>query len=860
MKKKGTHPPWIAGWLIRRMFPDRGGCSILGDMVETYHYLDEEKGPLWAWIWFWAQCIKAVPPFFIDACYWRIHMVKNYLLVTVRNLRKNSSYSLLNIIGLAVGMAAFILIIMYVQLELSYDKYHEKADRIYRVIREGRSFTPAALGPELKEKIPEVEAAARLIRSSKTLVSYEQNHYLEEEFYWADPGMFAILSIPFVSGDPRTALTEPFAIVLSKRSAKKYFGDADPMGKTLTVSERFEFKVMGVFENMPAHSHFVMDIAVPYETYFRATGNDITGWRSNFSYTYVLLEENADQQEAENKIHPFIVVPLLKAAGVKEPYPKYFFLQPMTDIHLHSHLEQEISVNNDIKYIVLFSSIAFLILFIACINYMNLATARSLRRAKEVGMRKVVGAQKGQLIAQFLGESVVTAFVAMIFSIVIVLVALPAFNNLVQRQLSLNPFQNLQLFLGLVLTTLFVGLFAGSYPAVRMSGFRPIAVLGRAFARSPKGTSLRNILVLAQFAITIILIVCTIAVRNQLRFIKTVDLGYEKEQIITLPVRVGSVRENIQSIKAELMQFPDIISVSTSGRLPNDIDTFTSRDWTGLNPEKPIPIYYNTADYDYIDLFGMEIVRGRNFSRDFPSDEKGAFLVNETAVKVAGWESPIGRKFTHWNGQNGEIVGVMKDFHLHSLHRAIEPLYIFLNPRDFSSIAIKIKSTDIPATIDYVKGIMKKFSPSTPFAYSFFDEVFERAYFTEQRMARVFGAFAILGIFIACLGLLGLTAFASEQRTKEIGIRKILGASDAKIFIILSQEFIRWVLLANIIAWPAAYFAMNKWLQNFAYRTHIGSAAFLISSGTALMIATFTVSFQSIKSARANPVDSLRYE
>jgi len=860
MMKKYRHPPRVAGWFIRQMFPDRGGCSILGDMIETYRYLADDKGLFWARIWFWGQCVKAFPYFLIDELQWRIHMFKNYIMVTVRNLKKNSTYSLLNIIGLAVGMMAFILIALYVQYELSFDKYHENADRIYRVVREERAFTPAPLGPALKEKIPEVDSVARILRSSKTLISHEQKHFLEEEFYWVDPETFDIFSIPFIGGDPETALNDPSAIVLSQRTAKKYFGDADPTGKILTVRERYEFKVSGVFDDMPANSIFVMDAVVPYETYFRITTNDITNWRSNFSYTYFLLRKGADPEVMENKISPVIEIPLLKAAGIKGPYPKFYSIQPLTEIHLHSHLMQEIGPNNDIKYIILFSSIAFLILFIACINYMNLATARSLRRGKEVGMRKVVGAQKGQLIVQFLGESVAMAVLAMIFSTMMVLMALPAFNSLVERQLSLNPTHNPQLFLGLIFITLFVGLFAGSYPAMRISSFKPISILSGTFTRIPKGSSLRNVLVLVQFSITIFLIICTIAVREQLKFIKNVNMGYTKEQIITLPVRGGSVRRNIQSIKTELLQHSDIIAVSTSGRLPNNIDTFTSRDWTGRNPDEPIPIYYNTAGYDFIDLFGIQIVQGRNFSRDFPSDEAGAFLVNETAVKVAEWESPIGRKFTHWSGQTGKIVGVIKDFHIHSLHSPIEPLYVFLNARDFSNIAIKIRSANIPATIDFVKGVVKNISPSYPFSYSFFDEVFERAYFTEQRMGRVFGAFAILAIFIACLGLFGLTAFAAEQRTKEIGIRKVLGASDSKIFLLLSKEFVRWVLLANLIAWPISYFAMNKWLQNFAYRIHIGIVDFLLSGGTALLIAYLTVSYQSIKSARANPVDSLRYE
>ncbi len=787
-------------------------------------------------------------------------MFKNYFLVTLRNLKKNKTYSLLNIIGLAVGMTVFILIAVYVQYELSFDKHFDNADRIYRVVRDGRAFTPAALGSALRGDLPEVESVARFMQRSNTLVSLEQNNFLEDEFYWADREMFEVFSIPFLSGDPKTALNDPFAIVLSQSTAIKYFGRTDPMGKTLTVGENLEFTVSGVFKNIPDNSHFIIDVVVPYATFFQTTNNDINGWSSNFSYTYFLLREGASPQVLEHKISSLITDPIFKAEGFDEPYPKMYFVQPITEIHLHSHRMQEIRVNNDIKFIILFSSIAVLILLIACINYMNLATARSLHRGREVGMRKVVGAQKGQLITQFLGESVAVAFMAMIFSIMMVLLVLPFFNNLVERQLNFNLFQNPKIFLGLVFVTVFVGLVAGSYPAMKMSGFKPISVLSGAFTRSQKGSSLRNVLVLVQFSITTILIICTIAVQGQLKFIKNVDMGYEKEQIITFQARGSSVRQNIQSIKAELLQSSYITAVTTSGSLPNNIDTFTSRDWTGRNPDVPIPIFYNTADYDFIDLFGLEIVQGRNFSRDFTSDETGAFLVNETAVKVAEWESPVGRKLTHWTGATGNIVGVLKDFHLQSLHSPIEPLYVFLDSSSFFNIAIKIDSSNIPQTIGYVKGIMKKFAPSYPFSYSFFDEAFEQAYFTEQRMGRIFGAFAILAIFIACLGLFGLAAFTAVQRTKEMGIRKVLGASDSNIFLLLSKEFIRWVLLSNLIAWPTAYFAMNKWLQNFAYRINLGIGAFLISGGIALLIAYITVSYQSIKSARSNPIDSLRYE
>ncbi len=787
-------------------------------------------------------------------------MLVSYVKIALRNLRKNKSHSFLNIAGLAVGLTAFILIILYVQHELNFDRYHENAGRMYRVVRDTRTFTPPPLGPALKEKFPEMEAAARLIQSTSFVVSHGQKHFLEEEFYWADPQLFKIFSIPFMEGDPVTALKDPASILLSQRTAEKYFGDQDPMGKTLIVNSQNNFVVSGVFENMPDNSHLKMDVVVPFMTYFQVYGNDPTSWSSNYCYTYALLREGTDPAAFQSKIHPVIERPLYEQFGMKEPYPSLYEIQPVTEIHLHSHREQEISVNNDIKYVLLFTSIAFLILFIACINYMNLATARSLRRGKEVGLRKVVGARRGQLIQQYLGESLATALLAMGVALILIKLSLPAFNHLVERQLSFNPVANPQLFFGLIGIVIFVGLFSGSYPALSVSGFKPITVLSRSFTRSKQGSALRNVLVLVQFAISIFLIVCTLTVRSQLDFVKQADMGYSREQIITLPVRDASIRRNIEAIKTELVQNPAITSVSAAHRLPNDIDTFTSRDWTGRNPDEPISIYYNMADSDFVSLFGLEIVEGRNFSKEFASDPGSAFLVNETAVKVAEWDTVIGRKMSHPGGQNGTIVGVLKDFHLHSLHRPIEPLYIFYNPGSFSNIAIKISTADIPSTLAYAEGVMKSFSPSFPFAYSFFDEVFERAYLTEQRMEDIFSSFAILAIGIACLGLFGLAAFAAEQRTKEIGIRKVLGASVSKIFLLLSREFVRWVLLANLIAWPIAYFAMNRWLQNFAFRTHIGIVVFLVSGSAALLIATLTVSYQSLKSAQADPIGSLRYE
>ncbi len=857
---KRVSPPKIFIYVLERIILPNDRESLTGDFEEMYHYISNESGKLFAFFWYLFQIIKLIPSFIANSILWSLTMFKNYLTIALRNIKKYKAYSFINVSGLAVGLAAFILIGLYVQYELSFDQYHENADRIYRVVRERYTFTPAPLGATLKEKFPEVEAATRIIQSTKMLISREQDHFLEETFYWAGPETFQIFTIPFIMGDPEIALKNPNSIVLSQKTAKKYFGNEDPLGKILTVNDRTDYMVTGVFHEMPANSHFVMDIIVPYADYFQIEGGDITHWGGNFSYTYLLLQEGINTALVESKIQSIIAIPLMKRYGVKKPYSQAFFLQPVTEIHLHSHRQQEISVNNDVKTIILFSSIAFLILFIACINYMNLANARSIRRGKEVGMRKVVGAQRKQLILQFLGESVTMAVLALVFSVLIVLLTLPAFNNLVERPLNFNPVTNPQLILGLAFIVFFVGLFAGSYPAISVSGFKPITVLSGVFTRSSKGKSLRNILVLFQFSITIILFVCTLAIKEQLILVKNIDVGYSKEQIITMSIRDHAVHENIGVIKTELLQNSDITAVLTSARLPNDIETFMSRYLNANKPDERITIYYNTVDYNFIDLYDIQIVEGRNFSKDFVSDENGVFLVNEAAVKAAGWDSPVGRLFTPWNGRTGEIVGVMKDFHLHSLHSPIDPLYIYLNPRSFSNISIKIKPNNIPATIDYLKGIMKKFSPHYPFEYSFFDEVFDRAYHTEQRMVHIFSSFAILAIFIACLGLFGLSSFAAEQRKKEIGIRKVLGASVSGIVALLSKEIIKWVLIANLIAWPIAFFGINKWLQSFAYKIDLTVWPFLFACMLALFIALVTVSFQAVKAAATNPMDSLKYE
>ena len=785
-------------------------------------------------------------------------MFRNYLMVALRSINRQKMYSVLNISGLAVGLAAFILIMLYVQNELSFDRYHHNSDRIYRLVRDGRTLTPPPLGQALADNFAEVEAVARIIQDKNTLVSRADSHFLENEFYWAGADIFKIFTMPFVLGSPDSALQEPSSIVISQSAAKKYFGNENPLGKTLNINDKMDYKVTGVFVDMPANSHFVMHVIVPFTDYFKLGNADITKWTSNYVYTYFLLREGADPIALDSEIHRLIEVPLFEKFGAPKPWPQMYFTQPILDIHLKSHRMQEISVNNDMKYIYLFSSVALLILFIACVNYVNLATARSIRRGKEVGMRKVVGARRIQLVQQFLGESFFIILLALSLSLLIVDLVLPLFSNMVERELSMRAIIEPQFLLGLVLTVMVVSLFAGGYPALNISSFKPISALTGVLAKGVKGRNLRNILVLFQFSITTVLFICTLTINKQLDFVNQFDVGYDKNNIITLRIRDSSVRRNIEALKAGLLGNPDVVSVAASGSLPNNIDGFTSRALNPRLPDQETTIFYNTADYDFVDLYDIQIVQGRNFSRELASDEQGVFLVNEAAVRAGDWESPLEQRLTHWSGETGQVVGVMKDFHLHSLHSAIEPLYIFLAPQKFSYLSIQVKSGNMPSSIEHIRGIMNKFSPNFPFEYSFFDEEFSRAYHPEQQMVNIFSSFAFLAIIVACLGLLGLSAFAAQQRTKEIGIRKILGASISRITVLLSKEFLHWVVLANFIAWPVAYLAMDRWLQNFSVRIDQSFVLFLISALLAFVLAILTVSVLSVRSAAASPIKALR--
>jgi putative ABC transport system permease protein len=521
----------------------------------------------------------------------------------------------------------------------------------------------------------------------------------------------------------------------------------------------------------------------------------------------------------------------------------------------------ESSPTGDSRFVLLFASIAVLVLIIACVNYMNLATARSLKRAKEVGLRRVVGAAKGQLIRQFLGDAMLLTSIALILAVGIVLVVLPVFRSFVEREIAFHPLRDPALMLGLLLLAVIVGAVAGSYPAFFVSAFRPITALKGSGASKSKGRGLRNGLIVFQFAASIALIICTVAVRGQLRFIRNMDMGYERDQIVVLSPQ-GELRSNLEAFKTELRRNPSVLNIATSSDLPNSVSSSANADWPGKPDSIEIPIYVLETDYDFVDLYGLKLARGRSFSRDFPSDAQGAFLINESAAKAIGWDDPIGREWltNRRDRKAAKIVGVIKDFHMHSVHLPIMPLYIYLNPTLSGKISIKIRKENIPATLAFLQKSWERFAPEYPFEYSFFDEVFDRAYRIERRLGTMFGALAGLAVLIACLGLVGLASFTAEQKTREVGIRKVLGASSAEIMALFSKEFIKWVVLANLLAWPVGFLAMRTWLQQFAYRTSLTIPMFLGAGLSTLLLAVAVVGAQTCRAAAANPADSIRYE
>jgi len=792
-------------------------------------------------------------------------MIINYIKVVVRNFLRQKFFSIINITGLALGMGLFILIFLYIQTELSYDRFHKNADRIYRVAEEsvqsGSSVSHAnifpVMAPKLVQEFPEISNAVRFEKDHRVLVSTNGNRFIENHFFFADSSVFDVFSFPLIKGNPKTALKDPYCLVLTEETAKKYFGDNDPLKQTLNINDKHDYKITGILKNIPYNSHIKFDFLASLSTLEARDKNYGKIWGSMSAYTYVLLAPGKSSQEIENKFPEFIK----KNRPKKGTLNWNFFLQPLTSIHLDSHLNYELEANSDLKYIYIFTAIALFIIIIAGINFMNLSTARSAKRAKEVGIRKVLGAVRPQLAKQFMVESIVMTISAVPLSLVLAEFLSQMMRSLLGQQLNVNYWKNPFILLVIFLMVLFFGLFSGSYPALILSSFKPSSILHGKFGLGIKRPLFRKFLVVAQFSISVFLITGTLIIHDQLNFIQNEKLGFEKDNVVFMPVHDEAVKKNFQPLKTKLLQNHDVLNVSASTSLPSIPPGMGGYIPQGLGEEDAFIVRHLLCDYDFISTYRLKIKQGRSFDQNIITDKKQALIINETAANRLGWEDPVGQILTNRSG-NHKIIGVVKDFHFRSKHQKIEPLVLSIVPnnRYIYYVSMRIKGENIKRTLNSTKIIWESFSQGRPFQYFFLDDNFDQLYKSEIKTSRLFNFFTVMALFISCMGLLGLAAYTAEQRTKEMGIRKVMGATGYNIFYLLSSEFTKWILLSSMIAFPLSYYFMNQWLGNFAYRISLTPLHFILSLVIALLIALITVSFQALKKALANPVESLRYE
>ena len=877
-----ARPPRPATALLRWRCPARQLEEAEGDLAEVFARHLHKRGRWRAGAVYWKEVLLF--------CLWQIGrqqkheyeqargpiMLKNYFKIALRNLRREPGYAFINIVGLAVGLACFLLILLYVQDERGFDGYHEKADRIYRVVEtrataEGGerhlAYTMGPLAETLVRDFPEVTGAVHMLSRNgvgRRTMQYGPNRFYESDYLFTDPAIFEVFDFEWLNGDAQTALNEPNTVVLTEAGARKYFGEEDPVGKILGLEQYGDLRVTGLLRDPSPQSHLQFSMLISLNT-IRANERWLEWmltWRSSGFLTYLVLADGASPETVEAKL-----LPLLRQYRDEEELTRTPSLQALADIHFRSaHIDAERNhAEGDVAYLYIFSAIALFILLIACINYMNMATARSMRRAREVGMRKVVGAHRRQLVRQFLTESMVTALVALGLSLALMWLILPAFNSLAGKALTFGLLLEGPFLLGLVVLILAVGAAAGSYPALYLSTFRPAQVLMGSGEVGRGASRLRRTLVVTQFALSIIMIVATVVVYEQLGYVQTKRLGFNKDHLVVIDINSGDVRGNWQTIKQELGQVSAVRAVSTSSRVPGE--------WKNLIRVEVVPegapdtdrltMTFFGIDQDFLDTYEIDLREGRNFSADFA--DSSAVLLNETAARLLGIDTPAGQPVRIPDMEfEAQVVGIVSDFHFRSLHEQIGPLVLgfWSNPIqaiDYFTTRIAAGG-DLPTIIDQLRAVHERFDPSHPFEYNFLDQRLGDFYETEQRVGTLFAIAALLAVLIACLGLFGLASFTAEQRTKEIGVRKVLGASVGSVVVLLSKDFLKLIALAFVVAAPLAYFAMDRWLNDFAYRIEISWPIFLMAGLAALGIALLTVSYQAVRAALANPVESLRYE
>jgi putative ABC transport system permease protein len=877
-------PPKLAKFLLKILSSREKSDTYLGDIEELFNDRTECQGLWRSKRWYWWEASKSIPGFIKESIRWRMAMLGNYIKIALRNMKRHKGYTFINIAGLAVGIACTVFILLWVQDELSFDRFHENADRIYRVVfstSDDGSPTNAngafGVGPALKRDFPEVIETVRIRKMGqgvKRYVGYKDKKYYELGFFFSEPAIFTVFDFPLVKGDPEKALDGPNSIVLTEEVARKYFGNEDPIEKIIEADpyndgEFMLFHVTGIAKNVPRNSHFHFDFLASYSN-LKENTDEFSGFYQHF--TYVLLSDKSLAGSLDRKLLDF-----LHRNWRENPWYT-ISLQPLLNIRLHSRLKSEIEPTGNILYVYIFTAIAVLVLVIACINFMNLTSARAVKRAKEVGIRKIAGARKNQLVRQFLGESLLLSIFSALAAILIVIMVLPLFNRLTSKGFALSSLIDPLFILGISAIAIAVGFIAGIYPAFFLSAFQPMYSLKSGSGNSLSGTLLRKGLVIFQFILSIGIIFSTLVVHKQMKYIQSRNLGYDKEQILVIPLN-KDLRQNYEGFRNELLKYPGIENTSTSSWVPTRGSGHLSFRFEGHEENLSQVIY--GIDKEFISTYGLKLLAGKNIQQlssyglkflagkdiqHLSSDNTiSEFLVSELTTQEADCFSPqeaVGKSVEEYSGQfRGHIVGVVNDINIYSLHQEPYSIIYAVTPiKNHNYLSIRMIPQNISDTISYIQKTWQKMVPSYPLDYFFLDASFEQMHLSDKKMSEIFSIFSILAVFVACLGLFGLVAYTAEQKTKEIGVRKVLGASVPSIYLLLSREFLKWVALSNILAWPVAYYAMHKWLQNFAFRIMIGWEIFLISAGVALAISLLTVSYQSVKAATANPADSLRYE
>ncbi|MFC1492670.1 ABC transporter permease [candidate division KSB1 bacterium] len=870
MKHIVKKTPKIAELILARLLNRNDNEILLGDLEEIYFEKKSESGKISAFFWYWKQAAGAFAQVIGNKFYWSAVMFRNYMKITLRNINRHKSYSFINVFGFAVGLACSILIMLWVQDELSYDKYHERSENIYRIVWKGNfagmdaevATSVFAVGPYLVDNYPEVLSSVRFRRIYRKPVSYQDRTFFEDRLFYSDNTVFDIFSIKLLKGDQNSALTAPFSVVLTEETSEKYFGDEDPVGKIIEIDNGESYTVTGVCDNIPENSHFVFDMLFSFETLFSYNPRRKTMWMGDFNnYTYVLLQDGYDFKNLELNF-PGIIEEKMAILKMIESHVE-FYLQPLEDIHLHSNIDGEILENGSIRYVYSLSIVALLILLIASINYVNLSTARSARRAKEIGLRKVLGAERKRLIRQFLGESMFFSILAFIAALFIVFLVSQNISSIIGRDFFIDRSDSIRLIFSFVGLTVLVGLIAGIYPAFFLSSFKPVKVFSSGMPREMSGSKFRSTLVTVQFVISITLIIGTMIILRQMNYLKNMDTGFDKENILVIQSTDNGFRQSYNSLKVEFKNIRGVLSVSAGSHLPGwggNRNAFRPEDFNIRESQMMAAVY---IDQDFIPTMGMEIIQGRNFSPNFPDDPQNSALINETAAKRFGWDDPLGKKIFSLSSQHRSrtVIGVVKDYNIMPLTNSLEPVIIGNSyDRDLEVYCLKISAVNIPETIENIQNKWNELAPGVPFDYYFFDESFYRQFRDNDRLSNIITYFTVFAILIACLGLFGMAVYTAEQRTKEIGIRKVLGSTVFGIITQLNKEIVRTISIAILISCPAAFYFMDKWLEDFPYRIEMTLDTFIIASVFVFLIGIVTVSFHSVKAGLSNPVNSLRSE